>query len=83
MEPDCNNLMLFKEEAYKDLILSIALARGESIQKIKDDEFTHTKLQIDPKDPFSFTILCKKKDKDSWKPFTFRTETENERYKWV
>ena len=26
MEPDCNNFMLFKEEAYEDLILSIAFS---------------------------------------------------------
>ena len=83
MEPDCNIFMLFKHEAYEDQILNITLDSGESSQQIQEEEFTQTKLQIDPKDPLSFSIVCKKKDKEGSKSFTFRTENENERYRWV
>ena len=67
MEPDCNTFMLFKHEAYEDQILNITLGHGENLQKIQDEEFTHTKLHIDAKDPLTFSILCKKKDKDGTK----------------
>lgn len=75
--------MLFKHEAYEDLIVSFALVDGITPQQIQNEEYNQTKVLSDAKDPFMFSIVCKKKDKEGSKQFNFKTETESERDNWV